>query len=405
MKRISKVNFNILLMALTILLTSCGNKKEIVYGTIEDVKNDEINVTATDNLGNEIRIARRIEDTYPELDLYSGADKYPGIYVPILNRCFDSEKFHLITTNPECVIFCDSDDPKTTFTFGRINDIRVEAYGGEQSDMFTFLSTVIPMTEFGYYKDSKFSVESLIRADIISTTEDMIGDITADGYKLNAITEADKDPGYVYFVCDKSDDDALFALMTSYNIDENGNLKSAYELERNKENRIYKEGKPAPQTVYKIFKSTITLAVPSYMKVEEGSNGFRVRERDGEATPFSGSGCTVIYTAGGVNTKEQAETLKAELNSLGGKDYKYDILDAQYEENVDFMGVSDATHLSGLMRCNDSGLTMRSSICGTGEIYYDIFYLNRNGKDMLVMFYRGQPQNEEFSDFIRYNTY
>lgn len=406
MKNFSKINFNILVVAMALLLTSCsGKKKEVVYGTIKDVNNEESEAVATDNLGNEITTARRIEDKYPELEMYSEAEHYPGIYIPIIGKYFDEEKFYCISHNPEYVMICDYDDPYTTYTFGRINDINSKTIDGDQGEAYTFLSTLIPMTEFGYYDQSTISEQSLIRADIIDTNEEWIEDRQVKGYHLNAITEATTEPPYVYLACDKFDKDAIYALMTSYNVDNSGAVKSLYTLERSNGNRIYKEAKEAPKTVYKVHKSTISLAVPSYLDVEEGSNGLRVKEKEESVTPFSGSGCTVLYVSGGLNTKEQAETLMAELNSLADKKYAYDTVDVQYEENVDFLGVSDATHLSGVMRSRENGLEVRKNVCGTGEIYYDIFSLNRNGKDMLVMFYRGKEMNEEFSEFIRYNTY
>lgn len=405
MKYSPKVNFEICIMAMALLLTSCsGKKKEVVYGTIKDVNNDDSEVIATDNRGEEISTARRIEDKYPELEAYSGVDTYPGIYVPVLDKYFDTEKFFCITHNPEYVMLCSYEDPLTTFTFGQINDIRLQADSG-QADTYTFVSTVLPMTEFATFSNSTFSIKSLIRADISSTNEEWIGSTKVKGYHLNAMTEASKNPDYVYLACDMVENDAVFALMTSYNLDDSGERKSTFELERNHDNLIYEEAKDAPETVYKVYKSRVSVALPSYMYVESSNNGLRIREKDGEITPMTGAGCTIIYTSSGLNTKQQENTLISELNDISGKNYTFDTVEVNFEENVDFLGVSDATHLSGVMRCNGSGLDMRKSVCGTGEVYYDIFNLTRNGQTMLVMFYRGEAQNEEFTEFIRYNTY
>ena len=69
------------------------------------------------------------------------------------------------------------------------------------------------------------------------------------------------------------------------------------------------------------------------------------------------------------------------------------------------MGVSAATHLHGILKSDKAGLTVRTDLCGTGKVVFDIYYVTRNEKNLVVMFYRSEAQDEEFQRFIEYNTY
>lgn len=405
-----EINFQkMLVLALALLLCACGKKKDVVYGTIADVNaaGSQGMAVATDNIGNEIQTARSIDGTYPDLELYTGKDIYEDIYVPVLGKSFSSDRFILVEHNAEYVMMADREHPNATYTFGRISDIHPEKNEDKVTDEYALFSYIYPLTEFAAYVGNTYTVSQLYHSEVTDMQEDWIGDISANGYRFTAVTGVRDDPRYLYLICTKDGNDGMFALMATDEVDENGKIQVPLALEHGKDGRqnITSMAKEATKTEYKVYRDMYSMAVPEYMEVETLADGIRVRERADEATPFAGAGARVIRVEGDISTKDEAELLKTELNSLAHADYRYDVTSVQYEEHVEFLGVSDATHLYGTMRCTDAGLDMRKSVCGTGEICYDIYKVSRNGQKLVIMFYRGEAQNGEFTDFIRFNTY
>ena len=394
------------------VLNACSSSKPTEnsgIGTIRDLYNET--GVPTDNLGEPIEIVRNIEDKYPELREYSSADYYSDIYVPLLNACFPTSDWTVLESNAEYITVQNNAEPTAVYTFGRISDI----HPTDDSE-YALFSAIYPLTRsFRIFPDKDPEPMEFYHVEVNDVQQDTINGEISSGYLVEAVADTEYCPGYMYLVFKKDGSDAVFELMTTDNICAEGESrdegfpKEKFVLDTRRIHdgeSVISATAAAPDVEYKVYRHGITLAIPAFLEVTELENGgYRFTDREGEYTPFVKAGATVFQVSEGASTKEQIDLLIDELNDQADLKDKMSCIDLQYEEGVDFMGVSNATHLHGILKSDKAGLKVRTDLCGTGKIVFDIYAVTRNEKHMVVMFYRSEAQDEEFMRFIEYNTY
>lgn len=400
------------ILAVSLLVSACGKKSEQTMessgeGTIRDVYNESESVT--DNLGQPQKAVRNIREKYPDLSDYTGIDSYTGIYVPALQRDFSKADWHVIERNASYTILQNREEPTASYTFGHISDINPV----DNSDYSVF-STIYPLVEICYMKDGEPELMNNYYTEVLSVQQDQINGIVAQGFRFETVSKYDYIPAYSYMVFSHVGDDVNYEMMVTDNVyqaDGNrkkGEPKESYVLDTRTNvdgKRLIDATTEAPEVEYKIYNGDVTMAVPSFMDVMDIGGVMRVKERNGEYTPFNHAGASVYYLSDELNTKSQVDVLINELNILADNNEVLKCGELNYEDNIIFMGVDDATHLYGSLFLKDGGIDARKAFCGTGKIRFDIFCLQRNEKKLLVMFYYGEDQAEEFWDFIMYNCY
>lgn len=408
----SKLQTISVLLCFLAVLSSCKGAKPTEnsgVGTIRDLYNET--GVPTDNLGEPIEQVRNIEDKYPELREYSGVDFYSDIYVPLLDACFSASDWTVLESNAEFIILQNNAEPTAVYTFGRISDI----HPTDESE-YSLFSAIYPLTRsFRIFPDKAPEPMEFYHVEVNDVQQDQINGEIASAYMLEAVSDTSYYPGYIYLIFKKDGSDAIFELMTTDNIcaagesREEGFPKEKFVLDTRRIHdgeSVISATTAAPDVEYKVYRHGITLAIPSFLEVTELENGgYRFTDRDGEYTPFVKAGATVLQVPEGASTKEQINLLIDELNDQADMKGNMSCVDLQYEEGVDFMGVSTATHLHGILKSDKAGLTVRTDLCGTGKVVFDIYYVTRNEKNLVVMFYRSEAQDEEFQRFIEYNTY
>ncbi len=409
-----KSNF-IVILVFCLILNSCKTTEKTESlegsgtGTIQDLYNSASSAVITDNQGQEKKKVRDIWDTYPELPDYTGMDEYPGIYCSIFDRVFLKEDWDLLYGNASYITLRNKAEKTASYTLGHISDTNPL----DDSDYSVF-SYIYPLTELCYMKDGTPQQLQNYYCEVLSIQDDQINGNPAQGFRFESVSKFNYIPKYSYMVFQRIDDDIIYETMVTDNVyTEDGTRKQGEPKEKivldtrtNMDGtRLIDLTEEAPEIEYKVYHGDVNMAVPSFMTIEEAGNGFRIREREGEYTPFNHAGASVMYLTEEITTKQQVETLISEMNYLANNKETLKCSSLQYEENIRFLGVDTATHLYGNLFIKEGGLDVRKDFCGTGKIRFDIFYLQRDEKKLLVMFYRGEDQNDKFWDFIMYNCY
>lgn len=408
-----KQKAEISILVFSLLLSSCSRLKQQEIedsgkGTLCEVTNEA--GLALDNLGNPIEVVRDIKEKYPDMASYTGQDKYENIYIPILGKEYNKSKWTVVEHNVSFTTIRNRVLPDATYTFGRIADIRP----ADDSNYAVF-STISPLTEVCRMKDGEPEMIENLYCEVLSSQDERINGHPAQGYRFKSISKYDYVPAYSYMIFRHTDDDAIYEMMVTDNVKEDAKSKDKlcepldlYVLDtRNNPNHqsILEQAESPSKIEYKVYCDEITMAVPSFMEIYKGNSAFRVRERDGECTPFVGAGATVVYVDGMLDTKEQIMLLIEELQNISDNSTKLESDSLKFEENLQFLGSDGATCLHGNLFIREGGLDARKELCGTGKIVFNIYQVHRGDRIILAMFYCGEDQEDLFREWIKYNCY
>lgn len=391
-------------------LVGCNKAETEPTATIKDLYSAEAEGSSIGDRKDERYYSRSITDAHPELTAYKPGTEYGAIYLPVFDRCLDSDVLEVSYRDAVSMILIDKEHPTASYILGNLRN-----YAQMENDIAS-CNDILPYMTIRRAENEE--LVDMLLSQIESSQQDQISGKVGTGCRLTLVCGSGYTPTYAYGVFTVDGTLSKSVLMVTDNIVTNpekskrqqGQPLEPYVVDSrtNTDGKtLFSVLKDSPSISYSVYQGKTSIAVPSFMNVTEDDAGIDVKVRDDSYTPLDYSGMTVSY--GNVPSMNDAVELlkKKAAESFGYSKSLSDIVvsDIHYEENVKYLGADNGTHIYGRLLPQKRNSEMAKHLPGNGHILFDIYQVNKGGNNYTVMFYYGESQKDEVSKWIELNCY
>lgn len=405
-----------ILVACVLLSSGCADKKSRPTATIQQLYS-EITI---DESGSEKVIVdvdtRTVTKAHPELTAYNSNTKYGAVYLPAFDQCLDSEHFSVIYSDAVNTVLKDDDNPTASYIISSIRTYTVP------SDDYEACTDITPYMVIPYNDNTV----PILLPQVRESQQDQIKGKLGTGFTFDMICGSNYVPSYAYgvFTYEKreitshvNEAQVNCVMMITDNIVTNNESDRkigepqepiVVDSRTNKGSKTLSSvlGEKLPVT-YSAYIGKTSIAVPSFMTVQEDRTGIEVLPKNDDHTPLDYCGMSVVYGES-ATIEEACDMMKEKASKAFGYEKPMNnipISDIHYEEGLTFMGSDEAAHIYGMCMPEQRTVDEAQKLPGNGFIMFDIYTFNKGGTDYIVMFYYGEEQEDEVNKWIGLNIY